>query len=264
MKREKNNIQFKNKYFTLLIVILIMSIGFAAVSSTLSFKGKGKISVNLEDLDCYIGNLFVNSINKFDSLSNDLSGFTFSITGKNNEIKYYIVNNSTEYDIKPTIICSDANEDGNTFLNEYDEVVAAQGIGEATITIERTNTSELNYTCQLTYELVERTSIAPKVKKIFYSADGSTLTNAYKTITMETTYGSLSTPTKGDSVFLGWIDKNDEEISDTTTITNYEDEVLYADWSMLQARYTSYDNSKGYSSCETVQCAIDELAEKLN
>lgn len=263
MRRKKFNIQFKNKYVGILLVVLIMSIGFAAVSSTLNFKGRVKISVNLEDLDCYIGNLFVDSVNKFDSLSNDLSGFNFSVSAKSAEIKYYIANNSTQYDVKPTITCSDANESGLSLTNAIDEVVEAQKISEGIITITRENTSEVNFTCTLTYELVERTTIESKVKKVFYSADGSTLTSPYKIYTDETNYVDLISPVKSSTVFLGWKNQDDNSVDENTLITSSSDEVLYAEWSLLHARYVSYDPSKGYTDCETVQCALDELAEKL-
>ena len=42
-----------------------------------------------------------------------------------------------------------------------------------------------------------------------------------------------------------------------------EDEILYADWSILHARYTKYDSTKSKSTCETVQCAIDEINSML-
>lgn len=259
MKKYRRKKKFNNKYIFVLLVILLMSIGYASVSTTLKFNGISMISVNISELDCYIGNVFINSINKFSTLSNDLTSFNFSIDSST-EIEYYIVNNTTDYDIVPKIMCSDSTGKDVSFSNDYPTVILPQKVEVGTIKIETTEKVNIEYTCLLTYERLEREESIPKIKRVFYSADGAKIDHAYKEYTTETTYESLDIPTKENSIFLSWMNSNKELISEEKFITDDDDEVIFANWSILHAKYTKYDPKSSSSKCTTVQCAIDELA----
>ena len=55
-----------SKHSILICCLILMTIGYATVSSKLSTNGSALLAVNLSDLDCYIGNVFVDSKNHFD------------------------------------------------------------------------------------------------------------------------------------------------------------------------------------------------------
>lgn len=253
-----------SKIDMIVVVILLMVVGYANVSNQIVVKSNALLSVNLNELDCYIGNLFIDSVNRFDSLSNDLSSFTFNMTGKSKEINYYVRNNSTEYDENIKITCSTSgNSDIIEVNNRIETLVSAQSVNSGVLSISKDDTSEKTILCRLTYDNVSRDEIAAKNKAVFYSSEGASVSPAYTIFTGEKTYVNMPTPVKGVSIFLGWKNKNNKVVDETTLIDNYEDEILFADWSVLHAKYTSYDNSSSGSSCTTVQCALDELDKRI-
>lgn len=108
MKKVANKLKnyHLSKHSILICCLVLMTIGYATVSSKLSTNGGALLAVNLSDLDCYIGNVFIDSKNHFDYLSNDLSSFTFTMSGSTLKINYYIRNNATEYDESAKLSCS--------------------------------------------------------------------------------------------------------------------------------------------------------------
>ena len=252
--RKKIKIQ---KSFYLLIAVCLLTAAYATVSSTLGVVSSTKIGMNIKDLDYYIGNIFVDDINQFSYLSDDLTSFNVEVNG-NVTIDYYLVNASTQYDMKPSITCSDI---GVEITNNVSDLVSAQSVSKGTITVNTTETK--NLLCLFSYELVERETISPLKKFVFYSSDGSKLTSAYKEYTTETNYVDLETPKRGNSLFMGWINKDGKTIDENSLITSDYNEILYATWSKLNALYIKYDNTKSNSTCETVKCALDELSEKF-
>ena len=244
------------KSFYLFIAVCLVTIAYATVTETLGVVSSTKVGMNINELDYYIGNIFVDDINRFSYLSDDLTSFNVEVNG-NVTIDYYLVNASTQYDIKPNVECSDVGE----FTNNMSDLVPAQSVLKGTIKINTTGSK--NLLCLFSYELVERENISPLKKFVFYSSDGSKLTNAYKEYTTEYNYVGLETPKRGNSVFTGWINKEGKTIDENSLITSDDNEILYATWSKLNALYVKYDNTKSNSTCETVKCALDELSEKF-
>lgn len=245
-----------HKSFYLFIAVCLITISYATVTETLGVVSSTKVGMNINELDYYIGNIFVDDINRFSYLSDDLTSFNVEVNG-NVTIDYYLVNASTQYDIKPKITCSDVGE----FTNIMSELVPAQSVSKGTITVNTTGSK--NLLCLFSYELVERESISPLKKFVFYSSDGSKLTSAYKEYTTEYNYVGLETPKRGNSIFTGWTNKEGKTIDENSLITSDDNEILYATWSKLNALYIKYDNTKSNSTCETVKCALDELSKEF-
>ncbi len=65
-----------------------------------------------------------------------------------------------------------------------------------------------------------------------YDAVGGTLQESSKTITFDSKYGELPTPTKEGYKFIGWYSdkKYTNEITSSTKVTEYKDHTIYAKW----------------------------------
>lgn len=252
-----------SKHSILICCLILMTIGYATVSSKLSTNGSALLAVNLSNLDCYIGNVFVDSKNHFDYLSDDLSSFTFTMSESSLKINYYIRNNATEYDESAKLSCSASDNTTLNITNNFDSLIGAQQINSGEMTISKSDTTEKTILCRLTYENVSRDTTVKKNKAVFYSSIGASIDKPYTIYDGNITYDGLPNTVRGNSIFLGWFNKNKENINEKTKIEDNEDEILYADWSILHARYIKYDNTKSKSTRETVQCAIDEINSML-
>ena len=93
--------------------------------------------------------------------------------------------------------------------------------------------------------------------------------NCYKNVTYGSTYGTLPTPTRTGYNFLGWFTTSSatggtQKTSATSvTQTTTSDETLYARWQAMTAAEATYSNST-YTTCTTVECALNELYTKLS
>lgn len=261
-----NKIGFKIRDLVI-ISLLLLVIGYASISTYLNVTGEATIAKNLEQYNIYIGNLFANGVNKYNSISSDLSSFTIDITEESTTLKYDVTNNSNQYDINFGFSCSAA--DGSTVtpaISVPDTVkLEPQTVVEDSITVVKSGTDTVSITCVMVSSLEERATSIESTKTIFYAYDGETYDTGYKQYeSTETTYGSLITPTKDEYIFTGWYrDTNYTDlVSSDTAITSNNDEILYGYFGGMEAQYISYDNSSTNLDCSTLQCAIDELAKQ--
>ena len=160
----------------LILIILIMAIGFAAVSTTLVINGAAKVSENTED---FFVIFTAASLDGTDVYANTINDDKKTINFSTNELKtlkqssvlsYEITNNSSNYDAEVQVTCklkdnteakytSIKNElEGNATIVKSKESVN----GTLTITLEKTATEEVReeYICELTFNAVERTKKA--------------------------------------------------------------------------------------------------------
>ena len=114
-----------HKSFYLFFAVCLVTIAYATVTETLGVVSSTKVGMNINELDYYIGNIFVDDINRFSYLSDDLTSFNVEVNG-NVTIDYYLVNASTQYDIKPKVTCSDVGE----FINNMSDLVPAQSVSK--------------------------------------------------------------------------------------------------------------------------------------
>lgn len=64
-----------HKSFYLFIAVCLITISYATVTETLGVVSSTKVGMNINELDYYIGNIFVDDINRFSYLSDDLTSF---------------------------------------------------------------------------------------------------------------------------------------------------------------------------------------------
>ena len=91
-------------------------------------------------------------------------------------------------------------------------------------TTENTALSELNL--YAVWKLINFT--------VTFNAQGGTVSPTSKTVTYESTYGDLPTPTKTGNTFKGWYTASSggTKITSSTTVTITADQTLYAQWTV--------------------------------
>lgn len=100
------------KKYGIFITILLMTVGFATISTTLSHNGSTDINNSLGDYDVYFSDIKV--ANKTDlGLMTDPKTFTFmpNVSNSQTTINYTVTNSSKNYDAKVTVKCT---KDSNT------------------------------------------------------------------------------------------------------------------------------------------------------
>ena len=160
----------------LIVAILLMSIGFAAISTTLVINGNANVSENNEDFSVIFT---AASIDGNDVYSTAVDETKKTITFTTSELKtlnqtsiltYEVTNNSSNYDAEVNVTC--VPKDGTTakytsIKNKLDNdaivVKAKESVnGTLTITLDKTSTEEVSeeYTCKLEFNAVERDTLA--------------------------------------------------------------------------------------------------------
>ena len=160
----------------LIVAILLMSIGFAAISTTLIINGNAKVSENNEDFSVIFT---AASIDGNDVYSTAVDETKKTITFTTSELKtlnqtsiltYEVTNNSSNYDANVTVTCvpkTGTTAKYTSIKNKLDNnatVVKAKSSvnGTLTVTLDKTSTEEVSeeYTCKLEFNAVERDTIA--------------------------------------------------------------------------------------------------------
>ncbi len=159
----------------IIVAILIMFIGFAAISTTLIINGSTTVSENANDFSVIFTSA---SLDGQDVYTNVISQDKKTITFETSELKtlnqtsvlnYEVTNNSANYDAEVTVNCkvkenttakytSIKNElEGNATVVKAKESVN----GILTVTLNKTATEEVReeYVCTLTFNAVERDTL---------------------------------------------------------------------------------------------------------
>ena len=163
----------------LIVAILLMSIGFAAISTTLIINGNAKVSENNEDFSVIFT---AASIDGKDVYSTAVDETKKTITFTTSELKtlnqtsiltYEVTNNSSNYDANVTITC--VPKEGTTakytsiknkLENDATVVKAKSSVnGTLTVTLDKVATESVTeeYTCKLEFNAVERDTIGKEI-----------------------------------------------------------------------------------------------------
>ena len=156
----------------IIIAILIMCVGFAAISTTLIINGSTKVGENPDDFSVIFTEA---SLDGTDVYANVISEDKKTITFETNDLKtlnqtsvlnYEVTNNSSNYDAEVQVNCkvkenttakytSIKNElEGNATVIKAKETLN----GTLIVTLDKTATEEVReeYVCELTFNAVER------------------------------------------------------------------------------------------------------------
>ena len=163
----------------LIVAILLMSIGFAAISAALIINGTAKVSENNEDFSVIFT---AASIDGNDVYSTAVDETKKTITFTTSDLKtlnqtsvlnYEVTNNSSNYDAEVNVTC--VPKEGTTakytsIRNELEgnatKVLAKNTVnGTLTVTLNKTATEEVTeeYTCKLEFNAIERDTLGSNV-----------------------------------------------------------------------------------------------------
>ena len=154
------------------VTILLLAIGFAAVSTTLIINGSAKIGENTDDFSVIFTKAILDGQDVYTNvISQDKKTITFETSdlktlNQTSVLKYEVTNNSANYDAEVQVNCktkenttakytSIKNElEGNVTVIKAKETLN----GTLTVTLNKTATEEVReeYVCELTFNAVER------------------------------------------------------------------------------------------------------------
>ena len=157
------------------VTILLLAIGFAAVSTTLIINGSVNIGENTDDFSVIFTKATLDGTDVYASVIDDTKKIiTFETSdlktlNQTSVLNYEVTNNSANYDAEVQVNCktkenttakytSIKNElDGNATVIKAKETLN----GTLTVTLNKTATEEVReeYVCELTFNAVERNTI---------------------------------------------------------------------------------------------------------
>ena len=216
----------------IIVAIILMSIGFAAISTTLIINGNTNLSENKEDFSVIFTAASIDGNDVYASVVDETKK---TITFTTSELKtlnqtsiltYEVTNNSSNYDANVTVTC--VSKEGTTakytsIKNKLDNdatvVKAKESLnGTLTVTLDKVATESVTeeYTCKLEFNAIERDTIA----------DGLTQfeKDSWSTIASNVKSGNTSKYNVGDTkeVDLGDLGIHTVRISNMSECTNGE------------------------------------------
>ena len=219
----------------LILAILLMSIGFAAISTTLIINGNAKVSENNEDFSVIFTAASIDGNDVYSTAVDDtkkIITFTTSELKTLNQtsiLTYEVTNNSSNYDANVTVTC--VPKEGTTAKytsiknkldNEATVVKAKESLnGTLTVTLNQVSTENVTeeYTCKLEFNAVERDALGENVPDpVSFASD------SWKTIQKAVQTGNTSKYNVGDTkeVDLGDLGTHTVRISNMSACTNGE------------------------------------------
>ena len=176
------------------VTILLLAIGFAAISTTLIINGSTKVGENTDDFSVIFT---AASLDGTDVYANVISADKKTITFETNDLKtlnqtsvlnYEVTNNSSNYDAEVQVNCktkentiakytSIKNElEGNATVIKAKETLN----GTLTVTLNKTATEEVReeYICELTFNAVERDTLGSSGPTYYYAFGTPTTASA--------------------------------------------------------------------------------------
>ena len=167
----------KNKYI-LILTVMLLAVGFAAVSTTLIINGNARVSENNEDFSVIFTKASLDGEDVYSSIVNDTKKvITFtskdlSKVGDKSTLTYEVTNNSANYDAEVQVNCKVKENTTVKFTSIKNElennatVIKAKETlnGTLTITLNKSSTEEVreNYVCTLTLNADERDTLGEK------------------------------------------------------------------------------------------------------
>lgn len=188
----------KNKKGLIFVLIILMSVGFAAVTTTLIINGTTIVAENEEDYQVYFSGAIVDKEDYTNEIiSKDKKTITFETKelmkeNDTSELKYDVTNGSTQYDASVSIKVSKENGDLIEVTNTYDDSknLSARETRTGVLTVRlkkgATEAKDVKIKVELIFNAEEReeidnTPITSKVYSIsgyFVDKEGNAIPNA--------------------------------------------------------------------------------------
>ena len=167
------------KKSAIIIAIILMSIGFASISTTLIINGSAKVSENQDDFSVIFTKATLDGQDVYKNvIREDKKTITFETSAlktlnQTSILTYEVTNNSSQYDAEVKVTC--VPKEGSTakytsiknkLENDATKVLAKSSVnGTLTITLNKTATEEVSeeYTCKLEFNAVERNTLGENI-----------------------------------------------------------------------------------------------------
>ena len=167
------------KKSAIMIAIILMSIGFASISTTLIINGSAKVSENQDDFSVIFTKATLDGQDVYKNvIREDKKTITFETSAlktlnQTSILTYEVTNNSSQYDAEVKVTC--VPKEGSTakytsiknkLENDATKVLAKSSVnGTLTITLNKTATEEVSeeYTCKLEFNAVERNTLGENI-----------------------------------------------------------------------------------------------------
>ena len=257
------------KKASIVVAILLLAVGFAAISTTLIINGTTTVSENTDDFSVIFTSA---TLDGTDVYANVIDNTKKTITFETSELKtlnqtsvlnYEVTNNSANYDAEVQVNCK--VKDGTTakytsIKNEIEGnatvVKAKESInGTLTVTLNKTATEEVReeYVCTLTFNAVERNELGQGIPDPV-----SFTTDSWQTIQKAVQTGNTDKYNVGDTkeVDLGTFGTHTVRVANKSECTTETSEtacgfvVEFADIITTQAFNSTETNVGGWKDSE--------------
>lgn len=255
-----------------ILLVLLLVIGFASVSTSLILNGKVGIGTKDDDFDVIFISATLNgeeSSNVMISENKKSITFTSERLRELNEkavLDYKVKNNSTQYGADVTISCNTKGNDYISITGEFaDEslpittpiLMDAQEIKEGYISAELVHVysgedASISITCEIIGNATSRDAYAYTID--FDSNGGSEVQEIV--VTKNETYGELPIPEREGYVFKGWYNDADEKIDNDTIVDIDKNETIHAKWDITLTKYVNE-----LAKSDTTNLAYDNTAD---
>ena len=185
------------KRASIVVAILLLAVGFAAVSTTLIINGSAKIGENTDDFSVIFT---AATLDGTDVYANVIDNTKKTITFETSDLKtlnqtsvlnYEVTNNSANYDAEVSVNCKVKDETTAKYTSIKNElegnvtkVLAKESVnGTLTVTLNKTATEEVReeYVCTLTFNALERDTLGEIQPKSFATDSWDTIQRTVKT-----------------------------------------------------------------------------------
>ncbi len=217
------------------VTILLLAIGFAAISTTLIINGRTKIGENTDDFSVIFT---AASLDGTDVYKNVISQDKKTITFETNDLKtlnqtsvlnYEVTNNSSNYDAEVQVNCKTKENTTAKYTSIRNELEGNATVikaktslnGTLTVTLNKVATEEVReeYICTLTLNAVERDTLGQEIPDPV-----SFTTDSWQTIQRAVKTGNTSKYNVGDTkeVDLGDLGTHTVRVANKSECTNGE------------------------------------------
>ena len=216
-------INMNKRLISILVIVLFMSIGFAAIVTSLSLAGTAKVAFDEADF-----NIFFSKVSDgdklLDTISDDGDSFTFTSDGTS-MVTYYIINRSVNYNAIISVSC-----DKDVVVNQESDAILAGTVVSGTVSSSYVG----DITCTLNSLPTERNQQNKNdALKVTLDGQGAALDVTEFYVVRDFPVGALPLPQLEGKSLYGWFTSTEEDATKVTseTIVDFTDDItLYAQW----------------------------------
>ena len=196
---------------SIVVAILLLAVGFAAVSTTLIINGSAKVSENTDDFSIIFTSASLDGTDVYASVIDDTKKIINFNTkdlknvGDTSVLNYEVTNNSANYDAEVTVNCKvkdNAEAKYTSIKNELENnatVIKAKETlnGTLTVTLNKVATEEVReeYICTLEVNAVEREILGIRVVNLYDAIEN--MADTTTTINFDVRSGATGRETNG-------------------------------------------------------------------